>query len=67
MGFPSGSALKNQPADEGGVGLIPGLGRCPGEGTINPPLYSRLEDPMDRGAWRAKVHRVRKSWTRLPA
>ena len=42
---------------------IPGLGRYPGEGTGNPFQYSCLEDPMDRGARRARVHRVTKSWT----
>jgi len=37
---------------------IPGLGQSPGEGTVNPLQYSCLENPMDRGAWQAKVHRV---------
>ena len=45
--------------------LIPGLGRTPGEGNGNPLQYSCLENPMDRGAWRATVHGVRKSRTRL--
>ena len=40
-------------------------GRCPGGGHGNPLQYSCLENPMDRGAWRAKVHGVTKSWTRL--
>ena len=47
------------------MGLIPGLGRSPGEGNGNPLQYSCLEDPMDRGAWWATVHRLAKSWTRL--
>ena len=47
------------------AGSIPGLGRSPGEGHGNPLQYSCLENPMDRGAWRATVHRVTKSWTRL--
>ena len=45
--------------------MIPGLGRAPGEGNINPLQYSSLENPMDREAWRAKVHGVTKSRTRL--
>ena len=47
------------------LGLIPGLGRFPGEGNGNPLQYSCLENPMDGGAWWATVHRVTKSWTRL--
>ena len=47
------------------VGLIPELGRSPGEGRVNPIHYSCLEKPMDRGAWRATVHRAAKSWTHL--
>ena len=46
-------------------GSVPGSGRCPGEGNINPLQYSRLENPMDRGAWQAMVHRVAKSQTQL--
>ena len=37
------------------LGLIPGLGRSPGEGNGNPLQYSGLENPMDRGAWQAAV------------
>ena len=51
--------------DAGDVGLIPGLGRCPGGGNDNSLQYSYLENPMDRGAWGATVHGVTKSWTRL--
>ena len=47
------------------AGLIPGLGRFPVGGHGNPPQYSCLENPMDRGAWRATVHRVAKSRTWL--
>ena len=47
------------------MGLIPGLGRYPGEGNGNPLQYSCLENPTDRGACWATVHRVAKSWTRL--
>ena len=60
--------VKNLPANAGDirdVGLIPGLGRSPGEGHGNPLQYSCLENPMDRGAWWATVHRVAKSWTWL--
>ena len=42
----------------GDKGLIPGLGRSPGEGNGNPRQYSCLEKPMDRGAWWAIVHEV---------
>ena len=49
------------PAD---MGSILGL-RCPGEGNGNPLQYSCPENPMDRGAWRATVHRVTKSQTRM--
>ena len=44
------------PANTGDAGLIPGAGRCPGEGNSNPLQYSCLENPMDRGAWWAAVH-----------
>ena len=47
------------------AGLIPGLGRCPGEGNGNPLQYSCQGNPMDRGTWQASVHRVAKSLTRL--
>ena len=46
-------------------GLIPGLGRSPGEGNGNLPQYSCLENPMDRGAWRALVHRITENQTQL--
>ena len=60
--------VKNLPANAGDirdVGLIPGLGRSPGEGYANSLWYSCLENPKDRGAWLATVHRVTKSWPRL--
>ena len=47
------------------MGSIPGSGRSTGGGHSNPLQHSCLENPMDRGAWRATVHRVAKSWTRL--
>ena len=40
------------------------LGRSPGGGHSNPLQDSCLENPIDRGAWRATVHRVAQSWTR---
>ena len=49
----------------GDRGSIPGLGRSPGGGNGNPVQYSCLENPMDGGAWRATVHRVANSQTRL--
>ena len=60
--FPGGSLVKNLPASAGTAGdlsLIPGLGNG------NPLQDSCLENPKDRGAWRAIVHRVTKGWTRL--
>ena len=51
--------VKNPPTSAGDVrdtGLMPGLGRCPGEGHGNPLQYSCLDNPMDREAWRAAVH-----------
>ena len=47
------------------LGLIPGWGRSPGEWDGYPLQYSCLENPMDRGSWRAAVHGVAKSWTRM--
>ena len=60
--------VKNMPAkarDAGDSGSIPRLGRSPGGEHGNPLRYSCLENPMDRGAWQATVHRVAKSQTRL--
>ena len=51
--------VKNSPANTGDirdVGLVPGVGRFPGGGHGNPLQYSCLENPMDRGAWRATVY-----------
>ena len=47
------------------IGKIPGLGRSSAKGTGNPPQYSCLGYPMDRGAWWATVHRVAQSRTQL--
>ena len=61
MGFPGGSDGKEPACSAENTGLIPGSGRSPGEGNGNPLQYSCLENPMDRGAWQATVHRVAKS------
>ena len=47
--------VKNLPANAVDMGLIPGLGRSPGEGYGNPLQYYWLRNPMDRGAWWATV------------
>ena len=55
--------VKNPPTNTGDIrdaGSITGLGRFPGGGHGNPLQYSYLENPMDRGAWQATVHRVAK-------
>ena len=61
--------IKNKPAnaeDLRDTGSIPGSGRSPGGGHGNPLQCSCLENPLDRGAWRAAVHGVNtKSWTRM--
>ena len=64
-GFPGSSDGKEAACNAGDLGPILGLGRCTGEGNGNPLQYSCLENPMDRAAWLAIVHRVAKSWTRL--
>ena len=61
MGFPGGSDGKKSACNAGDLGSIPGSGTSPGEGTGNPLQYSYLENSMDRGAWRAIVHRVAKN------
>ena len=61
-GFPGGSVIKNLAANTGDTGLIPGLGRSPGEGNGNPLQYFCMGNPMDKGAPWAMVHGVAKSW-----
>ena len=58
--FPCGSVGKESARNVGDLGLIPGLGRSPGEGKVNPLQYSGLENSMD-----CIVHGVAKSWTRV--
>ena len=61
--------VKNPPANEGDArdirdpGSILGSGRSPGGGHGNPLQYSCLDNPIDRGAWQAIVHRIAKSQT----
>ena len=60
--------VKDMPVNTGDireVGVIPGLGRSPGEGNGSPLQCSCLDNPMDRGAWRAIDHGVTKSQPRL--
>ena len=68
MDSPGAAVVKNPPAnagDTGDKGLIPGSGKSPGEENGNALQYSRLENPMDGGAWWATVHGVAKSQTQL--
>ena len=58
LGFPYSSVSKESACNEGDQGSIPGSGRSPGEGNGNPLQYSCLENPMDRGDWRATVRGV---------
>ena len=58
MGFPHSSVSKEPACNAGDPGVIPGLGRSPGEGNGNPLQCSCLENAMDRGAWQATVHGV---------
>ena len=60
-----GSVSKESACNAGDLSSIPGLGRAPGGGHGNPLQYSCLENPRDRGAWRAAVCGVAKSQTRL--
>ena len=63
--FPWWLSGKVSACNEGDTGLIPELGRSLGEENGNPLQYSCLENSKDRGAWRATVHGVAKSRTRL--
>ena len=63
-----GLVVKNLPANERDIreaDLVSRSGRSPGRGHGNPLQHSCLENQMDRGAWRATVHRSGKSWTQL--
>ena len=65
MGFPVAQQVESacNAGETRDVGLIPGLGRSPGERNGKPLQYSSLENPMDRGVWQATVQRVEKSLT----
>ena len=56
MEFPGGSDAKECASNAGDLGSIPRSGRSPGEGNDYSLQYSCLENPIDRGAWRATVH-----------
>ena len=60
MDFSGGSVVKNLPDNAGDMGSILELGRSPGKGNGNPLQYACLSNPMDRGAWWARVHGVAK-------
>ena len=62
-GFPSGSVVKNSPANTGDLGSITRSGRPSGEVSGNPLQYSCLGNPKDRGDWWAIAHGVTKSQT----
>ena len=63
MGLPQWPIGKESTCNAGNMGSIPGSGKSPGEGNGNPLQCSYLENPMDRGACRATVHRVTKGQT----
>ena len=65
MGIPGGSDGKESSYIEGDLGLTRWLGKFPGGGHGNPLPYSHLESLMGPGDWRAIVHGVTNSWTRL--
>ena len=63
LGFPGGSDSKESACNAGDLGLIPGLGRSPEGGHGNHSSILAWRIIMDRGAWRARVYGVAKSWT----
>ena len=63
--FPGGSDGKASAYNAGDLGLIPGLGRSPGEGNDNPLQYSFLENPMDGGAYSPQGHKESDTTERL--
>ena len=62
MGFSCSSVSKESACSAGDPGLIPGLGRFPGERNGDPLQYPCLENLIDTGAWWRAVHGVAKSW-----
>ena len=65
IGFPGGSEVKVSAYNAGDLGSIPRSGRSPAEGNGSPLQCSSLENPMDRGAWRAPIHGVTESQIQL--
>ena len=65
QGFSGGLDGKKSACKAGDLGSIPGSGRSPGKGHCNQLQYSCLENPKDRGAWRATVRGVAKSQTQM--
>ena len=65
MGFPGSSMDEDSTCNEGDMGSIPGSGRFSGGGHGDPLQNSCLENPMDRGALLATIHKVAKSQTRV--
>ena len=65
VGFPGASEGKESACNAEDMSLIPGLGRFPGGEHGNSFQYSCLENPVERGAWWATVHRVTKNQTQL--
>ena len=57
-GLPWWFSAKESACNAGDMGSIPGSGRSPGEGHGNPPQYSCLGNPVDRGSWQVIVHGV---------
>ena len=64
-GFPGGPVVQNLCSNAGDMDLITVLGISPGEGNGSPLQCSCLENPIDRGSWRATFHGVTNSWTQL--
>ena len=63
--FLGGSVVMNQPANAGDMSPVPESGRSPGEDDGNSLQYSCLENSVDREAWKATVHGVAKSQTKI--
>ena len=65
LGFQGSSAGKESACNVGDLGLIPWLGRSPGDGNVYPLQHSGLENSMGRGSWQATDHGVSESQTRM--
>ena len=62
LGLAQWLSSKERTCNTGAAGSAPGF---PEGGHGNPPQYSCLKKPVNRGTWQATVHRTAKSWTRL--